>query len=348
MAEKPIGRGQYTIVKLHDGKSMQLNLLCNHHHVQYFSRLDHSFSPNYVVDPIVVTPELLFSGATDNQISNISSPEWTINGKKPIEYSGVVSSSLPYTLTINKNLIDTAQLKIEFSGMVKDPDTGLNVKISGSTCFTKQETDNLTPTMILETPDGNFFKNEIFDKLTATCKLMLGSEELTLSTKRKWFCMENGNYVELVDNSYVQGQGTNTLTVCSDYTTDQTSFKCEIEYNKATYTEFVTFFKQVDPYIIKIEMKNGDKMKNGAGVIPCEAHLYRSDVQIPDEEAEKKFIFQWKKYSKLTGQEVTTWRNPAARAIELTKTDIDKLSTFMCEVKEKNNTFTYKLPLKLL
>ena len=95
-------------------------------------------------------------------------------------------------------------------------------------------------------------------------------------------------------------------------------------------------------------MKNGDKMKNGAGVIPCEAHLYRSDVQIPDEEAEKKFIFQWKKYSKLTGQEVTTWRNPAARAIELTKTDIDKLSTFMCEVKEKNNTFTYKLPLKLL
>ena len=25
-------------------------------------------------------------------------------------------------------------------------------------------------------------------------------------------------------------------------------------------------------------MKNGDKMKNGAGVIPCEAHLYRRDV----------------------------------------------------------------------
>ncbi len=348
MAGKLVGRGQYTIVKLHDGKSMQLNLLCSQPHIQYFSRLDHTFSPDYVTSPVVITPELLFSGNADNQISNVTSPAWTINGKAPIEYAGIVSSSSPYSLTINKNLVYSPQLKIDFSCMVKDPDTGLSVKISATTCLTKQETDSLTPTMILETPDGNFFKNEIFDKLTATCKLMLGSDELTLSIKRKWYCMVDNNYVELEDNSFVNGQGTNTLTVYSDYIKDQASFKCEIKYNDAIYTEFVTFFKQSDQYVLKIENKNGDKMKNGAGTIQCEAHLYRGDVLVPDEEVEKKFTFQWKKYSKLTGQEVTSWRNPAARAIELTSKDIDKLSTFMCEVKEKNNSFAYRLPLTLL
>lgn len=348
MAEKLIGRGQYTLVKLHDGKHMQLHLSCNLPSIQYFSRLTHSFSPDYMLTPLIISPELYFSGSNDNQIAYISKPVWTINNVNPIEFAGVISAFNPYTLTINKNMIDATQMDIEFNCTVTDPDTLLDVNIVAKICFTKQEIENLTPTMILETPNGNFFKNEIHNSLTAVCKLMQGPEEVSYRTKRTWYYMQDNQYTKIEDNLFVYGQGTNTLTVLADFIREQASFKCEIIYNNSIYTEFVTFFKQSDPYILKVESRNGDKMKNGEGIVYCEAHMYRSDIMIPDVEAERMFVFQWKKYNRLSGKQDVNWRNPSTRVIELTKSDINTLSTFMCEVKQQNKTFTYRLPLKFM
>lgn len=343
-----IGRGQFTLVKLHDGKHMQLILASNLPAIQFFSRQSFEFAPDYRETPIVITPELYFSGSEENVAQYISNPVYTINGKKPIEYGGVVSVESPYTLTINKNMAEVTQLDVAMTCTVTDPDTNLTIQLSAQICYTKQETDNLTPTTILEFPNGNFFKNEIHDFLEANCKLMVGTTDVSGLSQIKWYDIQPGDkYVEIVDNELISGQGTTTLLVHNSCVQDKRSFKCDITYNGVVFTEFATFFKQIDPYILKVENKNGDKMRNGEGVIYCEAHLYRSGVMVPDDEAESKFNFQWKKYNRLSGVNDPTWRNPTTRAIELTKEDIDTLSTFICEVTPKNNVFPYTLPLVL-
>lgn len=347
MAGKLVGRGQYTIVKLHDGKHMQLHLTCNLSTIQHFSRLSHTFSPNYAVTPLVITPELFFSGSQVNQSQIIINPVWKINGESPIRYGGIVSSSNPYSLTIHKNMASYNQLHITFNCVAVDPDTLEENNLTAQLCVTKQEIESITPTMILELPNGNLFKNEIYSTLSAVCKLMVGTEQLLHGVKYVWYYLHNGQYVEIQDNLYVQGQNTNTLTVLTDFVSKQADFKCEVCYANTIYTEFVTFAKQIDPYTLKVENKNGDKMRNGEGTIYCEAHIYRSGEMLPDALAEEMFVFQWIKCSRLTGEQDITWRNPTTRAIELTKSDIDTLSTFICEVKLKNNTLTYRLPLNL-
>lgn len=345
MAGSLVGRGQFTLVKLHDGKSMQLHLQCNHPTVQIYSSQDHSFTPDYAKEPLTITPELFFSGSDTDQIGIVSNPKWTINDGKALEYAGSSSSSSPWTLTVSKNLATAAQLDVEFECDVKDPDTLLTVHIAAHVCIAKSETANPTPTMLLETPDGTFFKNEVFSELTATCKLMIGSE--SVGTKYTWYAEnKNGVFEEFEDTALLKGQGTDTLTVGIDYVEDEASFKCDVRYAGVTYSEYVTFSRQSDPYTLKIENKNGDKMKNGDGVIYCEAHVYRGDEMVDDTEAEEKFTFRWKRYNKYTGVEDKTW-GKQTRAIELTANDIDKLSTFMCELALKNDGFTYVLPMTL-
>ena len=348
--KKPIGRGQYTIVHLHDGKCMQMNLLSNLPTIQHYSLINKNYSPDYTTTPIVITPELYFSGSKDNQISKVKNPVWTINGEAPIQYGGVVKPGPPYSLTINKNMVVTMQLNIVFSCIVTDPDTLLDVKISSDICYSKQDVDGYTPMMMLETPDGNLFKNEIFDSLTAVCKLMVGTKDISTNLKKVWYSTtKNGQYVELKDSFLVNGQGTNTLKVSREHVTSQSLFKCEIYYKDSIYTEFVTFSRQIDPYTLKIENKNGDKMKNGYGVIYCEAHVYRSGQMIPDDKAERMFKFKWRKYNKYTGVLDEDWRSPTTRTVELTSSDIDTLSTFMCELTLNTGTgLPYTLPFNLL
>lgn len=347
MAGKLVGRGQYTIVKLHDGKHMQLLLTCNMSTIQHFSRFSHTFSPNYTTTPLTITPELYFSGSDVNQIQHIINPVWKINGESPIKYGGIVSGTSPYTLKIHKNMASYHQLHVTFSCTVIDPDTLLENNMTGQICFTKQEIESLTPTMIMELPKGNLFKNEIHDSLSAVCKLMVGTEQILHGAQYVWYYLHNNQYTKVQDNMFIQGQGTNKIIVLSDFVGKQADFKCEIVYRNITYTEFVSFAKQIDPYTLKVENKNGDKMRNGEGIIYCEAHIYRSGEMLPDELAEEMFVFQWIKCSRLTGEQDITWRNPTTRAIELTKSDIDTLSTFICEVKLKNNTLTYRLPFNL-
>jgi len=347
MAGKLVGRGQYTIVKLHDGKHMQLHLACNLSTIQHFSRLSHTFSPNYTVTPLVITPEVYFSGSQTNQNKTITNPVWQINGDSPIRYGGIVSGNAPYSLTIHKNMAVYHQLHITFSCTVIDPDTLMENNMTSQICITKQEIESITPTMIMELPSGNLFKNEIYDSLSAVCKLMIGTEQMLHGVEYVWYHLHNNQYVKVQDNFYIQGQNTNTLTVLSDFVNKQSDFKCEVKYGNTLYTEFVTFAKQIDPYTLTVENKNGDKMRNGEGVIYCEAHIHRSGEMLPDDLAESMFMFQWIKCSRLTGEQDKTWRNPTTRAIELTKSDIDTLSTFICEVKLKNNALTYRLPLNL-
>lgn len=347
MAGKLVGRGQYTIVKLHDGKHMQLLLTCNMPTVQHFSRFSHTFSPNYTTDPLVIIPELYFSGSNSNQIRHVTNPIWKINGENPIKYGGIVSGTSPFTLKIHKNMVSYHQLHVTFSGTVLDPDTLMESRIVGQICFTKQETENLTPTVITELPKGNLFKNEIHNSLSAVCKLMVGTKQVLHGAQYIWYYLHSGQYIRVQDNMFIQGQDTNRITVLSDFVSKQSDFKCEILYRGTTYIEFVSFVKQIDPYILKVENKNGDKMRNGEGIIYCEAHICRSGKTISDKLVEEMFDFQWIKCSRLTGEQDITWRNPTTRVIELTKSDIDTLSTFICEVKLKNNTLTYKLPFNL-
>lgn len=349
MSNKLVGRGQYTLVELHDGKNMQLHLNSNTPFIQSYSLETKKFSPDYSERVLKITPELYFTGATGNQISLIKNPVWKINDKDPIYYGGVVSSSLPYELSINKNMVEYNQLHITFTCVVTDPDTKLDIKISKHISFSKQTIAPLTPTMMLEYPNGCIFKNEIYSELTAVCKLVKGNKDVTSDIEYIWYSV-NGDVEKLISNDrLVSGQGTNTLRVSLDYVNSKSEFKCEIRYRGSTYSEYVTFNRQSDPYLLVVENKNGDKMKNGEGVIICEAHLERGKVIVDDTVAESMFNFQWFKYNKYTGEKDVSWRNPVARRIELTKKDIDRLSTFICEVtyKNKNIGLPYKLPIML-
>lgn len=348
MAEsKLVARGQFTLVHLHDGKGMQMYLKCNQPTVQHYSLVTHRYSPDYTNTAVEIVPELYFSGSSDNQIAHIKNTAWTINGQPPIQFGGFAETALPFKLKINKNLTGANQLDIAFSCVVTDPDTKLEITQKASICITKQEIDSFTPMLLLTTPKGTLFKNELYDKLTAECRLMVGSSEIIDGVKHKWYEQQTDGYVPIEDSVFLNGQGTNTLNVVYSHIQKKISYKCEVLYKGSTYTEFVTFSKQSDPYIISIENKNGDKMHNGQGVIYCEAHLSRGGQPVSDELAETMFAFQWKKYKKHSGVQDTSWRNPTTRVIELTKEDIDTLSTFTCEVTAKNNVFPYVLPIIL-
>ena len=343
-----LGRGQITLAVLHSGKSMQLLLSCGTPATQFFSRRTKSYVPDYTVQHVVIFPELYFSGTADNQIANVSDMKWTINGGNPIEYGGSALSHAPYSMTINKNMVSSPQLDIRFQCTVTDPDTKLKSKMSADICFTKQETENFTPALRLETPDGILFKNENPKTLKAVCRLFMGSHEVKDRITYSWFELRGKEYVRLEDTAWICGQGTQELTVAFDYIKEKNTFKCEVKFEGTTYSEFVEFARQTDPYILKIENKTGDKMRNGQGVIECEAHLYRSGKMVPDELVDKLFDFKWKKFNKNTGREDTGWRKPVARKIQLNKNDVDRLSTFTCEVAGKSSlAFTYKLPFTL-
>lgn len=342
-----IARSQITVADLKDGKSAQLVLSGNYAYVQQYSLFTKLYSPDYTKKPFIVTPEVYFTGSKENCISRVTLPKWTINGKDIVEYGGVMQNQSPYSLTINNNLSTASQLIIEFSCNITDADTNKVLVLKNSICITKTTLEAQTPIAIIDTPNGNLFKNEIFSELSAICRLMVGAVRMDLRTTYKWSRLVNGQYQEFVDDAFLKGQDTNTLTVHADFVGREESFRCEVTYENNVYREYVSFLKRDDPYMMRVTSKNGDKMKNGEGVILCEAHVSRGDVDIPDSNAEKRFLFNWKKYNKLTGQQDTSWRNPTTRAIELTKDDIDSLSTFICEMKELNNSFIYKLPFTL-
>lgn len=342
-----IARNQITIADLKDGKSAQLLLSGNFAYIQLYSLFSREFSPDFSITPLVITPEVYFTGSTQNYINRITVPQWTINGKKAIEYGGVISNTAPYALTINKNLSNVSQLIIEFSCNVTDADSNKALVLKNSICVTKSTLEAQTPVPVIETPYGQLFKNDNFETLSAICYLMVGSHRMDLRTTHTWSKLVDGQYETLTDDIFLKGQGTNTLTVHSDFVKKEESFRCEIVYENKSYFEYVTFFKRDDPYMMKVISRNGDKMRNGQGTILCEAHVFRGNSQLKDNEAEKKFLFLWKKYNKLTGLEDTSWRNPTSRTIELTKNDVDSLSTFICEMQVKNSSFTYKLPFTL-
>ena len=347
MAEKLVGRGQYTLVSLHDGKSMQVHLNSNLPSIQFFSRQKNAYAPNYTKDNLVISPELLFSGSEESQIGCIKNIVWTINDDLPIAYGGTVSQLAPYSLTISQNMESCNQLHVRFRAVVVDPDTSLEVGIASELCFTKQEEANSTPVLLLEYPNGGVFKNDIYKSLSASSKLMVGSQDISELAQYTWYKLQDKQYVIVEDNVGIFGQSTNTINVLLSHIQDKLHFKCVVKYKNATYTDYVTFSKQTDPFICKIENRNGDKMHNGVGEILCEAHIYQGGVQIPDEDAERLFTFNWVKYSKLSGAKDPAWSNLTGRKIALNKQDIDKLSTFVCEVNRSDQAFPYRLPFVL-
>ena len=348
MTEKLVGRGQYTIVHMHDGKSMRVVLHSNMPYIQFFSRQHNTYTPNYIDTNIVITPELYFSGSEEDQIKCTKNITWSINGKKPSEFGGKVSRKFPHELTISKNMENSSQMKIDFSCTVIDPDTHLETKISSDLCFTKQQDAEITPMLIIDYPGGKIFKNDVYKTLSGVAKMIVGTHDMSELAEYTWYQLVEKRYIKVVDSLGIYGQGTNTITVAHDYITDNQHFKCVVSFQGVVYTEYVTFSKQTDSYIIKIENKNGDKMRNGEGVVSCEAHLYLGAEMIPDAKAETMFLFKWSKYNRLTGERNNEWRSPVGRKIELNKEDIDKLSTFMCEATHKNsNSFPYQIPFVL-
>lgn len=68
----------FTVKKIINGKTLTFTLKVDKALTQIFSRDAKSFAPDYTKQNLTITPMLLVSGLTGDQIANVSGFKWTL------------------------------------------------------------------------------------------------------------------------------------------------------------------------------------------------------------------------------------------------------------------------------
>ena len=126
MATQKVARGQITIVDLNDARSVNMFLSSNHPLTQIeTSGTPAKYTPDYTVNNLVITPELLVSRGSAPTFTG--APTWKVNGNIIVagDSNFVVANTAPFALTIKQNLNSvTQQYRIECIGTYADSPTG--------------------------------------------------------------------------------------------------------------------------------------------------------------------------------------------------------------------------------
>lgn len=351
MAQEVIARGQITIVDLNDAKSLNMYLRSNQPTTQIYNTDNKSFVPDWSKSPyLVITPELYISGTTADQMSRVlQKPTYTINGSTNLqEFGATVADSAPYTLTINKNMSNVTQLRVQISAIYTDPEIeSFETPVKAEIQFTKTTNAGATICAIGYTPKGNVFKNDQTSTLTAHCDLWRGSSIDNTDVTYQWFKMSStGEWEKLAASAAYgcTGYNTNELTIPASAVLNFESFKCEITdadsgsntYN-TTVSDILSFFDQSDPYYVEVYSTTGDKIVNGVGSTTLTAKVWQAGECFEDADAKTKFDFKWKKYSS-AGKQDTAWGSSGVKtgtSITVEASEISSKATFICELYSK-------------
>jgi len=333
------------------------------------------YTPDYTVNNLVITPELLVSRGSSP--SFVAKPTWKVNGNTIAagDSNFVVANTAPFALTIKQNLNSvTQQYRIECAGVYADDVTSTEVDVKSQITITRSL--NTGELEFADISGGFFFRygNEGPDPdyIDLTARLVRGSEfdESPSSTGQgdtstftvTWYRMVTQGTADDTADGTTDGwqkitaavkdpedstknilvPNSNVLRVYPNAVNGSTRFKAEVKDTDNTssgYNQTYIAEREVmdysDPFMLRIDSSAGDVMKNGVGQTTLTAVLLSGGVPVADNAY--SLVYAWTKYNASGIAE--TWNpstgNKTSKTLLVTANDITQKATFACEVTIK-------------
>lgn len=195
----PVATGQFTIIDYNDALTLTGFITSNLQKTQMYNPDNASYTPDWSKTNLVLTPSLYKLGTTDDIITSpeVTSVTWykiengtevQITSNSPYSFSGTKSHIL-----IVKSNVMAGLPGIDFVCKVIYHDTTTNLDLVHKIpiSFTRVVNGGGITDAIAWAPDGNVFKNDKIQYLTAQCDLWRGSVIDTTQVEYKWFARDS-------------------------------------------------------------------------------------------------------------------------------------------------------------
>lgn len=273
--ENPLAQKTFTVKKIINGKTLNFTLQIDKALTQKYIRDKKAYAPDFTKTPLIISPLLLVSGLSGNQIANVSGFKWTLTK----ETGATATQALTDVFgTANKklsvNLTDCNSLNIKCEATYTDPVSGITSPIVASVSILKIEDSGASISAIAYTPLGDTFVNNN-ESLKIHCDLWRGGDIDATGVSYTWQQLRGGTWTTLTSANAngISGFNTNEITVPAGAVTNVGIFKCQIKdtdsgsgtYNKTAST-IITLYDGTDPYKIDVFQPQSDSVAEGGSI----------------------------------------------------------------------------------
>lgn len=182
-----------------DGASILPHISSNNGTMQVYNKDSNAFVPDWSAAPnLVLTPSLSVSGQTGDQLigSNIKAgtAQWKKDGVPVVaDATHLIGATAPFPLTVKVNeLAGKSQVIYEFSAIYIDQNNKAEVPFSVNVTFSKAENPGALVQVLVNTPDGNVFKNGNVQSLRIHSDFMRGNVMDATNVVYKWGIQDAG------------------------------------------------------------------------------------------------------------------------------------------------------------
>lgn len=191
-------------------------------------------------------------------------------------------------------------------------------------------------TFMVYSTNGTVFTNQSGD-IFLRAVAYSGSTDITdtIDVSLQWQKLVSGSWTNLT------GETTKSLTVNGSTVLGTAVFRCVMTCKQQTYTDLITLIDKTDPIQTVIESSGGDIFKNASGVSTLTCRLFQNAQEI--DSAGNLYTCYWYKLDEngdpvdwdRQGQKI---RRIAGKSIQITGSDVDNKTTFICEVFNQADT----------
>jgi len=316
-----LATGQITFIDYNDALSLTGFINSTHPKTQVYSKDGGgTYSANWVSSNNLLTPNLFKQAAgaagidlvspTGGNGVGITNAKWTLKlfTDSPVVIAaggsnasfGSVSSSAPYTLTLNKNCMSEAKPSLEctFSCTYTDPSTALSIDFRTSVSFSLMKSGGKAVFVQVYEDHGMYV---IRNGAVASSSLLLkfavyrnGVKDTAVTGSAQWKYRDpGGSWVN--DGSAVSLSGSNPETAATktigaatvDAITGSRTYRIEFTDNDSeadvtgtVYATDVTILDLTDPYQLEYTVDGGTIFKNGEGTKTIHFRLFQNGVEV--------------------------------------------------------------------
>ena len=356
-----IATGEFSVVDYNDSISLQMFISSNKAHTQIYSPDNDTYTPDWSVSNLILTPQLFVTSSSSDVItsSSVTSVTWykdsETNANKITNGGDYgLSGAKSHILTVKNNVL-IGSPNANFICVVEYTDSTTNLDLTCKSDITFSLVSSgggITAAMAL-CPNGNVFKNDTVSSIIAECDLWRGSTVDQLQVTYQWYVRDSSQSTDTgggvgwkkitnAQNLYA-GATTRQLTVYPNAVTNIGVYKCVITDTDSTsptyngkFYDTVTIIDQSDNIAVSCVSTGGNILKNGEGSTTITARLFRGGVEI-DTTSPYQYSYKWYKY---TNEEVldpdfggTGIAYKTGKSLVVGASDVDIRSTFRVEVE---------------
>lgn len=343
-------QGQFTITDLNDATTLTGYIGSNLAKTQMFNPDNDTYNPDWSKTNLVLTPSLYVAGTAADKIAtaDVQAVKWYEGTSETAITSGgayALSGAKNHILTVKQNVLAGLPGKdYRCEATYIDPVTKLSIRHVMTITFSRVVNGSGITDLIVNTPEGNVFKNGDVESLKAKAELWRGSVVDTTSVTYQWYVMDSTVTVDegggigwkkLADAAgKYTGAATTQLTIFAAAVDGYAVFKCmatDTDATSATYnqkfSDTAAIVDQSDPLQVIIQSTGGDVFKNGEGSTILTAKCYQAGEEV---DMEGKGTYTWSKYDK-DGTLVAGY-SKTGKTLSVGSADVAVKATFMCEV----------------